>query len=65
MHGSAGCQSVSDLERRYIYIYTKHATGGAKLAFAAVCGPFRGASGADTFYHHLIQSAVKAVTVLR
>ncbi|KAJ0413199.1 Alpha/Beta hydrolase protein [Aspergillus carlsbadensis] len=34
---------------------------GAKILSAAVWGPFRGNSGADTYHHHLIQAAVKAV----
>ncbi|KAL3487469.1 Alpha/Beta hydrolase protein [Aspergillus germanicus] len=35
---------------------------GARVAYAALCGPFRGASGADTYHHHIIQAAVKALT---
>ncbi|KAL2837013.1 Alpha/Beta hydrolase protein, partial [Aspergillus pseudoustus] len=35
---------------------------GARIIYAAVCGPFRGASGADTYHHHIIQAAVKALT---
>ncbi|KAL2813775.1 Alpha/Beta hydrolase protein [Aspergillus cavernicola] len=35
---------------------------GARIVYAAICGPFRGASGADTYHHHLIQAAVKALT---
>ncbi|KAL3442280.1 Alpha/Beta hydrolase protein [Aspergillus insuetus] len=35
---------------------------GIRVAFAGLCGPFRGTSGADTYYHHIIQAAVKALT---
>ncbi|RAQ62666.1 hypothetical protein COH20_012788 [Aspergillus flavus] len=35
---------------------------GLRILLAAITGPFRGASGADSYYHHLIQAAVKALT---
>ncbi|KAL3455601.1 Alpha/Beta hydrolase protein [Aspergillus heterothallicus] len=35
---------------------------GARIIYAALAGPFRGASGANAYHHHLIQAAVKALT---
>ncbi|KAL2830832.1 Alpha/Beta hydrolase protein [Aspergillus cavernicola] len=34
---------------------------GVGLVYAAISGPFRGRSGADTYRHHMIQVAVKKV----
>ncbi|KAH8703915.1 putative epsilon-lactone hydrolase [Talaromyces proteolyticus] len=35
---------------------------GARLVSAAICGPFRGPSGADSYHHHLIQAVLKKLT---
>ncbi|KAJ5335063.1 hypothetical protein N7452_007466 [Penicillium brevicompactum] len=37
---------------------------GAKILYAALTGPFRGTSGADSYYHHLIQASVKSSSQL-
>lgn len=31
------------------------------MVYAAIMGPSRGPSGADTYYHHVIQATVKKV----
>jgi hypothetical protein len=38
--------------------YTDYSRAGARVAYAALCGPFRGTSGADTYHHHIIQAAL-------